>query len=139
MPNPTQTQQGRNYGTGGGGSGGLSTEEIKKILSGDGPTIAASAERLAGELKDLKSAQIRNFYGPVTKIRESHEAPEAKLNRLHLMRPRLAYMEARERNARPLRRDFERLIKEATAHDKSLDGLFDFAEAVVGYHKQHQK
>ena len=139
MPNPNRTQQNRNYGPAGGLPRGLTDEEIAKILSGDGKTIAETAHRLADELVQLKSAQIRNFYGPLTKIRESHEAAEAKLNRLHLMCPRLAYMEARERNAGPLRRDFESLIVKAEAQEKSLQGLFDFAEAVVGYHKQHQK
>lgn len=115
----------------------LTDEEVQKILSGDGRTIAEKAADLAKQLQELRSAQIRNFYGPITKIRESHESAGSKINRLHLMRPRLVYMAARERNALPLQHCFEKLIK--AADEKKLNGLFDFAEAVVGYHKQYQR
>jgi len=117
----------------------LTDEEVANILAGNGKAIANAAAGLAEEIQDLKSAQIRNFYGPITKIRESNEPPEAKLDRLHLMRPRLVYMKAREPKAGPIEREFSKLISKAEASDKALRGLFDFAEALVAYHKQYQR
>lgn len=112
-------------------------QAIPKILAGEGKIIAEQAQELAKLLERVKRAQIRNFYGPMTKIRESGGRPEEKLNRLHLMRPRLVYMKARESNAGPLQERFEKLIRNAEPRD--VEGIIAFAEAVVGYHREFSR
>lgn len=115
---------------------GLKDEEVKGILASRGDVIANKAKELADALHDVERAQIRNFYGPMTRIRESSMEGNEKLNELHLMRPRLVYMAARQRKAEPLKAAFETLITKATSDN--VAGIFLFAEAVVGYHRAHK-
>ena len=125
------------------GGGGHDTTPVplddataKKILEGDGRTIADFGVKLADALRFLERAQIRNFYGPMIRLKESGDSDEKKLNDLHLMRARLVYMKAREKKAEPLQEVFEKLIRMAAAGD--VAHIFQFAEAVVGYHRLHK-
>jgi CRISPR type III-A-associated protein Csm2 len=117
----------------------MTDADAQEILKGNGAVIAREAERLANALnKDVKGSQIRNFYGPMIRLRDSSPSPADALNGLFLMIPRLAYLEARSKRgnfnpARPLREDFEILIKKA--NQANLQHIFSFAEALVGYHK----
>lgn len=114
----------------------LSDEDVKGILGKDGKVIADAAKKLAESLQTLERAQIRNFYGPMTRIGES-SAPDAdRLNELHLMRPRLVYMAAREKRAQPLQDAFDKLI--TSAGPEGVKGICLFAEAVVGYHRLYK-
>jgi CRISPR type III-A-associated protein Csm2 len=108
---------------------------VDDVLSGDGEKIVRRAEELARQLERLARAQIRNFYGPVIKLRESERSPKEQISRLHLMRARLAYMVARPdgRAAGPLRSAFDALVRAVT--EEELPFLYDFAEAVVAYHR----
>lgn len=108
---------------------------VEDVLSGDGERIVRRAEELAHGLGRLARAQIRNFYGPVIKLRESERSPKEQISRLHLMRARLAYMVARPdgRAAGPLRSAFDALVRAVTV--ETLPALYDFAEAVVAYHR----
>ena len=143
-PLPHGGDRGRGGGPGGGGSGGRpsfdapSETTVKAILAGNGVVIVEEARRVAQALvaNGLKNAQIRNFYGPLVRLRDSRVSDEVKRNRLHLMRPRLAYMENRtDGAARPLAVVFERLIP-AVTQPEHLEHLVEFAEAVVAYHSQ---
>jgi CRISPR type III-A-associated protein Csm2 len=131
-------------GGGGGESGGRPSFDpppeatVRAILAGDGVAIVAEAQRVARALvgNDLKNAQIRSFYGPLVRLRDSRDSDEVKRNQLHLMRPRLAYLESRTGGgAKPLWVVFERLIPAVTQPDH-LEHLVEFAEAVVAYHSQ---
>jgi CRISPR type III-A-associated protein Csm2 len=108
---------------------------IVDVLSGDGEKIVRRAEELAGEIKDLRRAQLRNFYGPVVALRESERSAKEQISRLHLMRARLAYMVARPdgKAASPLQKKFDSLVRAVT--EEKLGALYDFAEAVVAYHR----
>lgn len=112
----------------------LTTEAVGEILSGNGEKIVHWAEKLAEKLKRLHRAQVRNFYNPLIRLRESAKPDDEKISRLHLMRARLKYMVAREDKARPLQEAFEKLIP-AVKNKENLSCLYDFAEAVVAYHR----
>jgi CRISPR type III-A-associated protein Csm2 len=115
--------------------GGFSDAQRDGILAGDGRVIEEQAERLARELDGLKRAQMRNFYGPLVRLRETQQAPEVQLNQLQLMRHRLAYMAAREPAAGRLREAFTVLIERARPESAQVKAIFTFAEAVVAYHR----
>lgn len=113
----------------------LTDEQRKGILECRGDMIADTAEKLAESIRDLSSSQIRNFYGTVVQIKSFSRTPEAQLNELHILRPKLSYMKARDKNAQNLEHSFSSLIRSATADKRQLEGIFNFAEAVVAYHK----
>ena len=112
-------------------------ERLRPILKGDEEAIVKQAESLAKEIERLPPTQLRNFYTPLIQLRESQGDLSGKLHKLVLYRPRLAYMKAREGRAEPLQRDFDWLIREVAKQKdpKQLEFLFEFAEAVVAYHK----
>ena len=118
---------------------GPPAELVPEVLSGKGERIVYWAQKLASMLEDLKRSQIRNFYGPLIRLRETTmDAPEEAISRLHLMRARLHYMANRERAAIPLRDVFERLIP-ALDNRQKLMALYDFAEALVSYHRERSQ
>jgi CRISPR type III-A-associated protein Csm2 len=122
----------------------LDETQLRAILQGNAEVIVEKAQALAGELRrrDFPPTQLRNFYTPLVQLRESEDDPPEKLRKLHLQRPRLAYMNARTSGkADPLQKNFDWLIREVAKQKdqqqlkKQLDCLFEFAEAVVAYHK----
>jgi CRISPR type III-A-associated protein Csm2 len=123
--------------THGGQRGGPEEERLRPILEGEAEAIVKQAESLAREIEKLPPTQIRNFYTPLVQLRESQDELSVKLHKLALHRPRLAYMKARKSEAGPLQRDFDWLIREVVKQKdpKQLEYLFEFAEAVVAYHK----
>lgn len=125
-PQPRDSQQGRRE-----------EERLRPILQGDEEAIVKQAESLAREIENLPPTQLRNFYTPLIQLRESQDDLASKLHKLVLHRPRLAYMKARKGEAGPLQRDFDWLIREVAREKnaKQLEHLFEFAEAVVAYHK----
>lgn len=113
------------------------SEQLRLVLQGNEDVIVREAESLARAIKDLPPTQLRNFYTPLIQLRESQDDLPAKLHKLVLHRPRLAYMKARKREAGPLQETFNWLIIEVARlkDPKQLEHLFEFAEAVVAYHK----
>lgn len=127
----------------------VSDDQVQKILDRDGGTIVKVARDLARDLKDLKSSQLRNFYGSLLKIEAKYDSiePEELVTEFQLLRPKLHYMANRDSNARALKDCFDVVLKKACETiDKAPDkgavakkvakAVFDFAEAVVAYHKE---
>ena len=140
---------GRGKARGGGRSGdeprGLHPEEVRKILDGDAATIVDSARRIAAAT-EAKASQIRNVYAALVQIRQSKAGPRKKLSQLVLMKPRLAYAEAREQKAAPVTQALTALIDGASRPaqgppeaDHVLEHIFDFGEALVAYHKTFRR
>lgn len=125
---------------------GVDAAKIRKaVLAGDAAGIDAGAEELAEALsrRGLSLSQIRNFYGSVAKIRDVADAAQ-QVDRIRMMRSRLAYLTARA-NADPKNRGcaddlwavFGQLTREVQA--AQVPAFCDFAEAVVAYHKYFDK
>jgi CRISPR-associated protein Csm2 len=89
---------------------------------------------------DISTSQLRQVYAAVKQAEHRYQADndmEAALHRLRLLKPKLAYLTARDENAA----EFERKIVEhidKTIEEKSqnrLEYFFQLLEAFVGYHK----
>lgn len=122
----------------------LAAEEVQAILNQDAQQLDATASKIAEQCKELPRTQMRNFYGPIVRLRnELAGEPTADLSRRHardltMHRARLVYMAARNVAARPLQKSFAELVGEAIrdnrAEKEKVRAICDFAEAVVAYH-----
>jgi CRISPR type III-A-associated protein Csm2 len=132
--NPQSAKNPQNQGS---QQGSREGERLRPVLEGKAEAIVEQAEALAKEIEKLPATQLRNFYTPLIQLRESQDDLPTKLHKLVLHRPRLAYMKAREGRAEPLQRAFDWLIREVGKQKdpKQLEHLFEFAEAIVAYHK----
>lgn len=97
-------------------------------------------------LRTVKHHQLRNLLDIVIWTKQSHqEGKESPLaarsrGRLATLRPRLAYMAAREQKLRDLQKELDSLLKDASAfkNGDDLDRLYEFVAAVVAYHKYQE-
>lgn len=128
----------------------ISEEQIARILRRDGATMVEVARELAERLSDLKSAQLRNFYGSLLKLEARYEAmkPSEVATEFNLLRPKLQYMATRAGGAaKYLRTTFDALLRKAADEisksspenfQATARCVFEFAEAVVAYHKERR-
>lgn len=82
--------------------------------------------------KNLSSSQLRNLYDKIQK--------EQTISGLQRLRPKIAYMAARQTNdsAKRLVKFFENTISQVKTEDQ-LKGFKSYFEAFVAYHKFHHK
>src|SRR5579885_378083 len=119
----------------------LSREEVQAILGNGVQEIDAAARKIAQQCSGLPRTQMRNFYGPIVRLRNELAAdPNADLSRRHarelmMHRARLVYMAARNGAAGPLQKSFADLVGDAIrdnhAEREKVAAICDFAEAVV--------
>lgn len=101
------------------------------------------AHDFASQTGHVKHHQLRNLLDLVIWAKQSHhQGKDAVLEapvrgRLACLRPRVAYMAARERGLLSLRDELDLLLKdkEAFTCGADLDRLYSFVAAVVAYHK----
>lgn len=108
---------------------------LRKVLSGDAKELNEYADELARsylrgrrETDKLSTSQIRSVLDEIQRMREFDE------NRLHLLRPKLAYAAGRHGGRV---REFQELL-DKTIHMTSKDNyrnFKDFVEAIVAYHR----
>jgi CRISPR type III-A-associated protein Csm2 len=141
-----QDRGGRQSGHGGGAGGAPSRRDtwrppevkLDAVLGGDAAAIDELGEDLGRRLRELPPTQLRNFYGPIAKLRSQSGADERK-KRARAHRWRVAYLVARaDRKADPLWPVFGELLKRAETQEH-IDSICDLAEAVVAYHKYFEK
>lgn len=129
----------------------LNDQEIDDILSRKGDQMVKIAKRIADAISDMSTTQLRNFYNSLLKLESRMPLEKDKLAaELQLLRPKLAYMVNRDKEkekgskAENLRNAFDGLLDKAAQKIKSSSetdfaefaiNLFDFAEAVVAYHR----
>ena len=91
-----------------------------------------AAEQLGKKLaRNLKTAQIRKVYSTVKKIQMNQTFNR---NELVLLKPRLAYAAARNRDVEDLRDALTQAIdKVKTVED--FKNFVDFFEAILAYHR----
>jgi CRISPR type III-A-associated protein Csm2 len=114
------------------------------------PELMDLAQSFAQELVNgkiqVKHHQLRLLLDLVIRVKQSHkdrrENPLSSTSRgrLAVMRPRLAYMAARERGLVSLQSELDFLLKdkEAFKNGSDLDRLYEFVAAVVAYHRYEE-
>ncbi len=121
------------------------TEEIKSFIQKDetAKRMVEYAERLAIDIKDVSTSQIRNAYGTVKKLEMQREFTEKSYRELLLLKPKLAY--ARGRSDGRKRDTFKKLEDALSAAIDAVDvkapetfkRFCNFFEAILAYHKAH--
>lgn len=136
----------------------MNLQQVKKIINTDNPQLLVEQAELIGRQAaqaKLTTNQIRNVYGPVRQIEltwpEITEAsPEidrqrasASYRQVALLRPKLAYLAAREQKLGDLEQIFGTAIDEIglAANEKERRIRFkrfvEFFEAILAYHKKY--
>jgi CRISPR-associated protein Csm2 len=118
---------------------------FKKGDSGKAELIAMAEECAKTMPPKVKTHQLRNLLSLAIKVRQSHQATRNALlsddshGKLAVMRPRVAYMAARTEDLRSLQRQFDELLRDASAFKKGEDvqRLYEFVEAIVAFHKYY--
>ena len=122
-------------------------EEIKKnlgpILDGDNQKLVENAEKLGKHLatKGLTTSQIRNVFDVAKRISWS----ESAIDKLNLLRPKLAYTAGRHRKKMPVIVDLQEILDGAIQEvvkskgKKKFTNFQNFFEAIVAYHRRYGK
>ena len=116
-------------------------DTIKRVIQQGGKTLVEAAEKLGKEFQvgGLTTNQIRNVYGMVKQM----EMQGFDLNRFILLKPKLAYAEARAgvKGAFQFKEVMTCAIEEVVESDDSerhkekFARFIDFFEAILAYHK----
>ena len=118
-------------------------EQVQAIIrEGQYQTLVKVADALGKDLQQrgLSTSQIRNVFGEVRRLQNRYDA-----NRLHMLRPKLAYMAARAgAGGKQLRDVLTRAVEEVFANDpdeqtqrERFQRLVDFFEAILAYHRAY--
>ena len=126
---------------------GMSDIQVKGwIEQGKIKELVSHAENRAKEMAEanVKTNQIRRIYGPVIKIQEQLSADDNQWEReLSMLKPRVVYASAREKQLTPLKEDIVKIINviENIREDKkkAVKNFCVFMEALVAYHKWYDK
>ncbi len=128
----------------------IKIESLKKIIQqGDAEELNNYAEELGKEFttrkgreKELSTSQIRNILDEIQRIplptgeKREEKFKEVK-NKLHLLRPKLAYAAGRHRGrVKDFREVVEAAIKLVT-EPEHFKNFRNFIEAIVAYHRYH--
>jgi|YNPNPStandDraft_1061719.scaffolds.fasta_scaffold23598_3 CRISPR-associated protein Csm2 len=115
------------------------------IVEGNPEKLVKEAERIGYKLQQagLNSAQIRNVFGAVRQIQfawpydagESDPATWQAYRRLQLLKPKLEYTAARNKQVKPLKDVLIPAIDDVGADRQRFQNLVDFFEAILAYHK----
>lgn len=100
-------------------------------------------EKLVRNNKEITTHQIRNIFSLI-KVLKAEDA-KGKLSELHLLRPKLAYIGARqkEKDGKIIIKVLDEIIKSIDLKEgeqnviEKIDGLHYIMESIVAYHKFH--
>ncbi len=121
------------------------TEQIKSFIQKDDTAkqMVSFADKLALEIKDISTSQIRNAYGTVKKLEMQREFTDVSYRELQLLKPKLAY--ARGRAESKKKDTFKKMenalcaaIDAVIVDDPATFKRFcNFFEAILAYHKAY--
>lgn len=123
----------------------IGSQELKRIIEdGDAKELVIQSKSFGEQLaKDaLSSSQIRGVFGTVKQIEVSWNStePRARLRKLLLLQPRLAYQAKRHEKARPLAEVLTQAIgmvadaKDDHERTQRFGYFVDLFEAILAYH-----
>lgn len=108
--------------------------DISEVIEKGGEPLVTAAENLGRKLaKNLKTAQIRRIFSAVKKIQMSKEFQR---NELIMLKPKLAYAAARNRDVGELKDALTQAINQVDNHEK-FKNFVDFFEAILAYHRAY--
>lgn len=102
-------------------------------------------EKMVNNNKSVTAHQIRNVFSLIKDL--EGETAEERLNDLHILRPRLAYIGARQKDnsGKIIIKVLDELIKSIDLKEgpanvlRKIEGLHYIMESIVAYHKFHSK
>ena len=108
--------------------------KISEVIDNGGDPLVSTAESLGRKLKDqgLKTSQIRKVYGAVKKIQM---ADEFRRNDLIMLKPKLAYAAARNKEVTDLKDALTQAIDQVGDDPHKFKNFVDFFEATLAYHR----
>ena len=100
-----------------------------------GDTLVKDAEKLAGSIKDLKTAQLRRIYGEVKRMEMDFKKDESSFSRdrVVMLKPRLAYAASKKKEVIPLKNIFNKCIDKIQSREDFFQ-FVSFFEAILAYH-----
>ncbi len=118
-------------------------EGLPSLSSYGAKDLVRDAKRLAGYIGNLKTAQIRKIYGTVKGLEMDFRGAGAiNLDRLILLRPKLAYAANKNRDVWPLQQVLDACIEKIREGDegrKDFERFVNFFEAILAYHSEHRR
>ena len=124
--------------------GTMKLSDLYKNRKTDKDALISSIEDFVkNNLKTVKHHQLRNLLDLVIWVKQSHtglktSVLESKtLGRVAILKPKVAYMAAREEKLKGLRVELNEILscKDNFKFGSDLEDLYDFASAIVAYHK----
>ena len=122
------------------------TESLDRVKTKDLVSKAKANAQIFHDA-EIKTNQIRNFYGAAEKIKKKYikngkteqAAVDVKPD-LWLLLPQLAYTEGRSRSTSRFCRSMKNAVEKVldshvSSPDRALDNFFIYVESVVAYHK----
>lgn len=133
-----------------------SNVEVSTIIAQDNPEkLVDKAQKVAEGSTEVSTSQIRNVFGPVRRIalewpetlqgEEDRKRAERAYRQVVLLRPKLKYLESRDRNLSKLAGVLDACILKIQegqdlAEKRVRFGRFvDFFEAILAYHTEKAK
>ncbi len=113
----------------------------KNILCGDGKTIVQVSEEIAKQTSGkggVTTTQIRKIFGDL-KRHQYQKFDEKSLNKIYLIRPKLAYTFARHSRYKGidlLLGTIDFLLSKVESKE-DFNNVVSFFEAILAYHKKH--
>lgn len=108
--------------------------KIKDVIASGGDVLVEAAENLGQRLASkLKTAQIRKVYSAVKKIQMN---TEFNRNELVMLKPKLAYAAARNKDVEELKAALTEAIDHVD-NENTFKTFVDFFEAILAYHKAY--
>jgi len=126
------------------------TKECVDFADDFGKHLCALDDRGRPSRDALTTNQIRNFFSEVKRIQQNKITNQEEQSAFLLIRPKLAYAEARtsERSHKSRIKDFRKVIELAhqavdikqedpTKMEQEFNNFVDFLEAILAYHKSY--
>ncbi|MGH9839917.1 MAG: type III-A CRISPR-associated protein Csm2 [Blastocatellia bacterium] len=117
-------------------------EGLADLSSYGAKDLVRDARRLANYIGTLKTAQISRIYGAVKGLEMDFRRGAFDLDRLILLRPKLAYAANKNREVWPLQEVLDACIEKIRAGDegrKDFERFVNFFEAILAYHREHRR
>ncbi|MEO0088632.1 MAG: type III-A CRISPR-associated protein Csm2 [candidate division WOR-3 bacterium] len=112
-------------------------DKLRKIIKeGNAEELNNYAEELGKIFKELSTSQIRNILDEIQRISPQDKIENIK-NKLHLLRPKLAYAAGRHKGRL---KEFREVVEKAITYIQDpihFKNFRNFIEAIVAYHRYY--
>jgi CRISPR type III-A-associated protein Csm2 len=121
-------------------------ERIKRRIAGldslskyGAKDLVDDAKNLAGDMRELKTAQTRKIYGTVKSLEMDFRTQQFDRDKVVLLLPKLAYAANKKREVKPLQEVLEECISKIREGDNGkadFSRFVAFFEAILAYHRE---